>query len=214
MSQFNQVGNPKFSGLLQRLLWMKQAVAPAPTLAPEIAPVLDVNQQDDPAMLFLRGERLCEGTIVNFQNIGLNNIAGIQNPGGSGMLVTVTGWEVFPDVPSLIFLERNDAPSSLVGAITNTSKRTMDGRWWVSGTNELLPTARLYENTRLGATLAGSFGFLVFTAGNATQGARDQRIVLRPGQVLQFVNGTVDTDVQVSRLYWTERPLAAEEQTN
>lgn len=89
---FNLITNPRRAGWLVRAFGMKISGSPAPTLAPEVAPSIEVNQQDDPTLRFLRGEKMMG--MNNFFAASVGNINRIQlrNPANSGVLLVVTAF--------------------------------------------------------------------------------------------------------------------------
>jgi hypothetical protein len=86
----NNIGQPRFSALLSRMMGMKgQGLASAPMLAPEIGPSVDVNQQDDVTLPFLRQEKLLAsyrgqgGVAAEFTRFR------VRNPVGSGVVLVI-----------------------------------------------------------------------------------------------------------------------------
>lgn len=88
--QFNLITNPRRAGWLVRAFAMKVAGSPAPTLAPEVAPSIDVNQMDDPTLHFLRGARMQACHNFFTASVGNVNRMQIRNPSNSGVLLLVT----------------------------------------------------------------------------------------------------------------------------
>jgi hypothetical protein len=125
---FNQIGQPRFNSPLIRFFGMKIGGAAAPTLAPEIAPSFDVNQQDDPQLRFLRGERVMQ----TFQ--GQAAVAGqytrfrVRNPPTSGVLLVIRWFNL---------VCANQARYGYTANLTDegsvSSFNTMDTRWTGTG---------------------------------------------------------------------------------
>lgn len=89
MAFFNAIGQPRFNSPLIRFFGMKIMGAAAPSLAPEIAPSFDVNQQDDPTLYFLRGENLFQVAVQVAAAVGNYSQVNIRNPTGSGVLCVI-----------------------------------------------------------------------------------------------------------------------------
>lgn len=87
--RYNVIGQPRFNSPLVRFFGMKIEGAAAPTLAPEIAPSFDVNQQDDPQLAFLRNEKLAAYGGSMAAAPGFYSTAAIRNPAGSGVILII-----------------------------------------------------------------------------------------------------------------------------
>lgn len=87
MPQEIQVG--RFSGLLHKLLSMREG-SPAPYLAPDLIATL-VLEADRPEWAWLAGTRLGIGRVFEAANAGGPSSVTVDNPTGSGVLVTVEG---------------------------------------------------------------------------------------------------------------------------
>lgn len=89
MPLFNQIGQPRWNSPLIRFFGMKIGSAAAPSLAPEIAPSFDVNQQDDPTLPYLRGEQVWSVGQQVAAVAAQFSEARISNPAGSGVIAVV-----------------------------------------------------------------------------------------------------------------------------
>jgi len=200
---FNLIGQPRFNSPLVRFFGMKIPGAAAPTLAPEIAPSFEVNQQDDPAMFFLRGERraAAHGTVV--AAVGNYSAALLRNPTGSGIIITAeyTAGEVANACVANIIL---------VGAdyAVNVSNGPLDTRW-LNSAGGYVATGRV-SSQNTSAIAPGGFPVERFYTGGQGHWIGMRRVVLTPGTglVLYPTNTNLAFGFTFS---WTERKLPVEE---
>lgn len=83
----NEVLSGRYNAILHKLLSMKEG-APAPTLAPEILPVI-VLEDDRPEWAFLAGERLLSVSHQQAGGVGLAPFLALTNPVGSGVILVI-----------------------------------------------------------------------------------------------------------------------------
>lgn len=192
---FNQIGQPRFNSPLIRFFGMKIGGAAAPTLAPEIAPSFDVNQQDDPQLFFLRGERRMTFSGTNSAVVGEYGRCRIRNPATSGVLIVIESIAI------------TATTGFQFGATGNTSDETtpvtpsnLDLRYTGSG------TAICSRGTNAAAITDTSYGII----GSSNSAEREFGIVIPPGW--SFYGQGQSTNVAVTFLIkLRERPIPAEE---
>jgi hypothetical protein len=127
---------------------MKIMGAAAPSLAPEIAPSFDVNQQDDAQLNFLRGEKLAGYGTSMSAAVGFYSTGALRNPAGSGVLLIVKSLYVFSTANVNVSL-------SQISALTNDGSCTvLDGRW--AGLSQLQTAGRYSWRNDSAGPLTGS----------------------------------------------------------
>lgn len=148
MPLFNAIGQPRFNSPLVRFFGMKIGGAAAPSLAPEIAPSFEVNQQDDPQQYFLRGEKLAGYGTSMSAAVGFYSTGALRNPAGSGVLLIVKSVYVFSTANVNVSL-------SQISALTNDGSPTvLDARW--AGLSQLQTSARYSWRNDSAGPLTGS----------------------------------------------------------
>lgn len=196
---FNAIGQPRFNSPLIRFFGMKIGGAAAPTLAPEIAPSFDVNQQDDPALFFLRGERLLSGYRSPAAVAAQYTRVRLRNPVGSGVLCIVDAIQAISGA-SVVYGSEN----SLVDETTPSKLNSLDGRWSISGGT--LPTCIFSDGANAATGSPNVFGVI----GANELAIRPVRAVLPPGSgFLAFVS-VVNTSMTFT-IWARERLISAEE---
>lgn len=198
MQVFNAIGQPRWNSPLVRFFGMKIGGAAAPSLAPEIAPSFDVNQQDDAQLAFLRGEkRASYGAQINAAP-GFYTTAALRNPTGSGVLVIVRrivgystgGWV--------------NVSLSQISDLTNAGSCTaMDTRW---GANNLTSARYTFRNDSAGP-LSGA---RIAQLRNGIETYQDMPVVLSPGFALILETSVVNLDLTFA-FEFIERTIPAEE---
>lgn len=211
MSFFNQISTGRFNSLLIRLFGMKISGAAAPSLAPEIAPSLDVNQYDDPQVFFLRGDRLAFG-YVSGAAPGVNNYRynGIVNPTNSGVLCVVTRIRVHSSTTgSVLGLVSPQAPA--IGGTPSNSRQFRERRW-AATVNQPTCTLNTLATTQSPAALpSGQCALYTLPTSNVAVEVVQPGIVLPPGFDFQLAHTTIQTPDLITNFEWIERPIPAEE---
>ena len=202
---FNSILNGRFGDVLTRMFWIRSAGAPAPTLSPEIQAGFDVNEQDDPSVFYLRGERLQAGQNSIAPNAGNYAKCSLNNATGSGILVIVERIQVATAVIGDIWyqmLQTNVAGTlALIGA-RDTRFRNLSGGATMVGTSDAVDPN------------PGTVGYVrrdQITAANTERYWERPGLVIPPGNCLRIGHGTIATGSLVVSLAWRERALTAEE---
>jgi hypothetical protein len=199
---FNQILNPRLVSPLVRMFGMKTGANPAPTLAPEVQPTIDTNQQDDAAQYFLRRSRIvgCRFTINAI--VGQQGEWQLRNPAGSGVLVVLRTLRLMDTVGNLTMDYGTRITGADYGTIITTGG-TFDTRWILTGSS--VRTAIVSAQT--------SAVPIIYTMGRVPGQFNDPievPVVLAPGTSLNGLLGTANAAATVE-LQWEERIVAAEE---
>lgn len=210
---FNEILTGRFNSLLVRTFGMKIPGAAAPSLAPEIAPNFDVNQQDDPALFFLRGERLA----VGFGNqgvpgAGLYAYCAFSNPTNSGTLAVLKRFSLFTNTAGEVYgLVTPQAPV-LGGALSN-NRQFRERRWGQTVAQPACGPVIGTSATQPSTFAAGQCFYHQVAAGftNTKLSYDDVGIVLPPGFQFILAHNTVATPTLLCEWWWSERPIPQEE---
>ena len=198
MPLFNAIGQPRWNSPLIRFFGMKIGSAAAPSLAPEIAPSFDVNQQDDPQLCFLRGEKMGGYGRTLAAAAAFYSSAALRNPAGSGILVIVDSIQAYSTASAVT------VSISQLSDLTSAGPCTpLDTRWG----NNVTTTARYtYRNDSAGPVA----GARIMEVPQGTFGVLKMPVVLSPGFALVIETSSVN-----SALAWAirfrERSIPAEE---
>ncbi len=199
MIPFNLITNPRRAGWLVRAFAMKVAGSPAPTLAPEVAPSIDVNQMDDPALFFLRGERLQSLAYAFAASVGNANQLQLRNPPNSGVLLIITG--ITHNGASLFQHGTGVQAGDLAGGTLQPQPR--DGRWIGVGGTRGTAIASWAQ------VAAPSVPVQCILPANSLD-FHPLQIVVPAGSAWQGANGSVNAADYIAVQY-IERPVQAEE---
>jgi len=194
--EYNRIFIQDLGQRLARRLGM-QTPNPAPTLAPEIMPVLDVEpyRQEHP---FLGGMKIASGTGTVTAAAGDYTRFNLVNPVGSGMLVFVDYADVLSTSSGVWALQVTAA----VIAVTQSTVAN-DTRWGTSATRQ---TAAAWGYQLTGAAPIGTGR--MFTTSAGTVRTWEPEIVLRPGTSLTWLSFALAASTEVN-IRWRERPPAA-----
>lgn len=198
MIEFNKILNPRLVAWLVRVFAMKIGGSPAPTLAPEVAPSIDVNQQDDPTLRFIRGERLMSATFNLAPSVGNINKLQVRNPANSGVVVVITSISVASS--GGVF---DGVGVSTTDLVTFVTPQPRDSRWFAVG------GTRGASLVSWSQTAAPTSPQQYITVPNST-GLMTREIVVPPGSAYQAQQDTANLQLLYSVQY-LERPIAAEE---
>lgn len=209
MALFNEILVGRFSNFLTRKLNMTGGT-PAPTLAPEIMPVMPV-QGVQPEDYLLRGDVLAWGRItqaaVALQYAG----AVLTNPSNSGILVVVTQVLLYNTAPagaSLFQLSTDPGDVPTLGTAFPT--RSRDLRTLPVPAGSALTAAQLNATTTTQIMLTGSL--VIPTPAIATGQRVDLEVVLQPGRALAVQNATIGTGDLSASFQWRESPVSTAQQ--
>lgn len=198
---FNQILQPRWSAQLIRRFAMKVQGSPAPTLAPEIAPSIDVNDPDI-ASWFLRQEKPLAFATRITAAAGFYSTFQMRNPTGSGVLVAVD-----------YVLGFTSGAAVWTGVIATTTDLTnagamavMDTRW--AGTLSPTPVRYSWRNNSAGAIVGTNRPGMI--VGFDYQPIR---AVISPGFAFVIESAAVNQQVDVG-IMAREIPLPPEEEQN
>lgn len=206
--QFNQILQPRFSSLLTRYFAIRGAGSPAPTLAPEIAPVFNVNQQDDTAAFYTRNERLAHYGAGTLAAQALNYTrALLRNPAGSGILLIVERVLLNTGVTGYGILTATtvDDANAQVGYLRDYR--------WVQSAGVVSPSAILSWGNASPVAPNGGNGRVYTSAANQSQW-QECNVIIPPGGAFYLYAGTVNTAINTVGFDWRERALPNEEVGN
>jgi len=187
---FNEYTRARFNDGIRALLGM-DAQTPAPSVAPEVSPSLDINEQDDPTLFYLRAERLMAWRQAQAAGAGAYAAWHLFNPANSGMLVVV-------EKLHLHSLTAGNAYFSLtLGSAAGTpgTSQVRDARW---------PNQRGMAVMSVSSDAVNPSGYLnlfeveVITFANSVIDLLAP-VVIPPGFQLQVGHGTITTgDITVN----------------
>lgn len=197
---FNLIGQPRFNGLLVRMFGMKIAGAAAPTLSPEIAPSIDVNQMDDAAMAFLRGEKLAGWAQTVAASVGNYSVGQLRNPAGSGQLIVVEQLQIGTNNVNFGILATTTDLASTDTAFARDTR-------WRDAAGSLQALGRVsYQNSSAVAPSDWRIGRNVASATDPIP----LDVVIAPGYALVWYPIVQNSGISWS-VQWRERALPAEE---
>lgn len=199
MIEFNKILNPRLVGWMVRVFAMKIGGSPAPTLAPEVAPSIDVNQQDDPTLPFLRGERLMAAGNFFTASVGNVNKFAIRNPATSGVLLIIEG--VTHNAATTLTHGTGVQTADEAGGTVQPQPR--DGRWIASGGSRGSAIASWSQ------TVAPTTPVQYLLPQNAID-VQQCAIIVPPGSAWQCIMAAANTTGSV-QVQYRERPIQAEE---
>lgn len=197
---FNQILNPRLVSPLVRAFGMKTGQNPAPTLAPEVQPTFDTNQQDDAAQYFLRRSRLFGVRTSVGAVVGQNAEIQIRNPVNSGVLLVIRKLAMFS---GSYCAYGTRVTSSDYGTIV-TDGAIFDTRWLLIGGTSPRTAIVSSQTNALPFFFSGGYIFA------NDIGERDVSIVIAPGTSFNALANTANQALFFS-CSWEERPVAAEE---
>lgn len=193
---YNRIFIQDLGQRLARRLGM-QTPNPAPTLAPEIMPILETEpyRQEHP---YLGGMKVAAGTGTFTASAGDYTRFHLINPANSGMLVFVDYADVLSTSAGVWAL------ALTVGTIAVAqSTVACDTRWGTSTTRQTA-AAWGYQGTGTVPVTTGR----VFTTTSGVVRSWDANLVLRPGSTLTWYSLGVNASSELN-IRWRERPPAA-----
>lgn len=213
MPIFNGINQGRFNSLLIRMFGMKISGAAAPSLAPEIAPSMDVNQQDDPSVFFLRGDRLAFGYASGAApGAGNYRAIGFHNPTGSGVLAVLKRYTINTSVAGdMIGVVSPQAP--FLSATLTQQRQFRERRWGTTVAQPACGPVIGVTITPYSALAAGQCKLHRIPAAQVGQDIvyHEPEIVLPPGFQYGIGHETIATPVIAMNWEWVERPIPAEE---
>lgn len=206
MAAFNEIQVGRINGLLHKLLNMKEG-APAPQLAGDVVPILNVEAGYRPEYEFLQGSRIATGSARATGSVGNTSYAEMYNTPASGVLAVIEHVIVWLDTSDNIKMGwRNNTsltPGTSIPA-TQGSRESRDNRSQaVANESCLLKVANPPGN---------QITNIVFRLpqNNLTQYDYPLNIVLAPGETWQIQNYTANIELQ-TQWFWRERTLEPSE---
>lgn len=185
----------RFNDYLLRLLGM-ETNPPAPTLAGEIQPIIEVEPYNLESY-WLSGHKLCGSFVSGSAGVATVTQARLRNPAGSGIVAIVE--------KLIVSSSGNDNFDLSVGA-TTSDYGTINTRGFRDGRIGGLPTCIMSQT--LGAGIAPQIGRVHLLAFNPV--TIYEVAVLPPGASLEF-NWASNSVAQLGLIHWRERALPAVE---
>lgn len=199
---FNLIRQGRFNELLRRYL----QAAGATQLSPELGSYLCL-EADRPEWEYLKGVKLCKGSVDITSAVAQFPVVGLLNPTGSNLLMIVTRIVISVGTTTKVSLQL-DVQDSTDTLSTARGKIVLDTRFAGAGSQaNNMPQAKFLADT-LGAADGSSLGgFLVLANTPAVLLEADSPIVLGPNQGVEVL-GT-NTNMRLTcEMWWTERPMA------
>jgi len=195
---FNEYTRARFNDGIRSLLGM-DAQTPAPSVAPEVSPSLDINEQDDPTLFYLRAERLMAWRQSQAAAAGAYAAWHLFNPANSGMVVVVEDLLLHSDLAGLAYF------SLTLGSAAGTpgTSQVRDARW---------PNQRGMAVMSVSSDAVNPSGYLnllwvyVIAFNNSVVELRAP-VVIPPGYQFQVGHGTIATGQLVVNASGRERSL-------
>lgn len=176
------------------------------TMASDLFPVVAVDGSKDPDLFFLAGERLC-GTQqqVAAAGVGQNGIITLQNPTGSGVVMTLLGANAQAEADTylqwMMILEGDPDNATLTGNAPVRGELT-DARWGfgnrAAGVLATWATAGITLGARVARTVALANTMQRFS----------NPVVLTPGSQFYVLNENAN-QLMSGAFFWSERRLTA-----
>lgn len=184
MSLFNEILVGRFSGILHKLLNMKEG-APSPTLATDISPGITL-ESDRPEWMFLAGEFRSGKVAQAVADVANFTVAGLFNGQATGVLVIVEAITINNQtVGTLSYEIRVGTTTALTGG--SSSEKT-DLRW------NKLSAAR--SGSALEAVLTGSRVYLVTVPAGSS--VRVPLVIILPPNTVPLPTGQLIPNVTVN----------------
>lgn len=196
-----------YSELLRRFLSQAGQESVSGELSPEISPVM-VLDSVRPDWAYLRGERMCGGSVGSAPAAALNSTVRLVNPAGSGMLLTICDLQWWNNAIDNDIVIRVD-PTTVTGEISSNQGQVLDTRWnqrpqaLIAVNNTL--TIAAAGGSRIGQPLPGTIN-----STNLSGGSWTHPIVLSPDHSVIVMNTTVNVRIDVG-FVWMERRQGAYE---
>jgi len=193
----------RFAERLRRSLGMAGQVDVAGDLAPEISPVI-VIQDNSAEWQFLQRVRLCQSAVLQSSKAANNPIFRYLNPAGSGVIAAFTYVGLTGDVDNTMIGGYGITQTSF-GTAAATGLR--DHRWVAGGT---VATA-IVGSRGTGVGVGLTQGLFIFHSIGSELRVYSEPFILLPGESFEFGSLTDDVEMTAS-LTWTERMLPALEE--
>jgi len=208
MPGINAIEGGRWDNFLRRFFNIKERGV-APSLAPEIVPIIGVEPNDDPTAYFLRSARLMAGSMDIAAVAAEFGIWELRNPVGSNTLVTVTQtWFTGrSNIVTLLFgvsVQLSSAEANI------TTKGLRDLRWDDGAGGQIQQSAAAfleYNDPAIPGVLIKEFN------GGATGQTHFEwnvPIVIPPGYSVFGTNRNVNERF-IGGVVWWERPLEPSE---
>lgn len=200
----SKIETGRFSDLLRRFLSQKGQEEIASELSPEISAAF-ILESDRPDWLFLKGERLVGVSTRRTSGATAGPVLRLRNPGGSGVIATLTHVSYQSSVGGLTQVQINDADIDLAGGTMLTGNR--DGRQVTSAAS---------AQTALIASFLTAAGApateLIYQSGppaNVLTVLPSPIAVLSPGTAIDIGSATVAAETMNINIWWHERRISA-----
>lgn len=198
----NEIMAGRYNAVLHKLLQIGSG-APAPILAPEVIAAI-VLEADRPEWLFLGGMQAGMGMGYAPAQVAARSILTLENPSGSGALVTIEKMWGFVATGEYMLMDRCTTADT-VGYTPLAVTRVLDGRLADQ------PTVAIMQRTAA-ALPTGTFARLI-DGGDGTYSffkLDNPLIVLAPGTAIRVAGSADNSPIYVNFL-WRERVLEQSE---
>jgi len=193
----------RFAERLRRSLGMAGQVEVAGELAPEISPVI-VIQDNSAEWQFLQRVRLCQSAVLQAAAVAANPVFRYINPAGSGVIAQFNSVQLTSDSINT-FIGGYGITQTSFGTAAATGLR--DHRWVAGGT---VATA-IVGSRGTGVGVGLTQGLFIFHSLASELRDYSEPFILLPGESFEFGSLTDDHEMTAS-LTWTERRLPALEE--
>lgn len=184
-------------------------LTPAPDVGSQILPTFDVGRYDDPAALYLRGERLCAGH-VELAAGGAGNIGkiGLLNPASSGILAVVTQLELYNLTGATNLFYGYVVPGGYGPGIVSQQRVVIDSRYVGASGGPAVPVCTV-NSVNTDAVAPGVIGFAFsWRLTNNNTLWRNVEIVLQPGWAFWTIVNATNVPYDAA-FRWRERALGS-----
>lgn len=188
----------RFAERLRRSLGMAGVVEVAQELAPEISPVI-VVEDNSADQQFLQGVRLCCTGAVQPAVVGVNTLFRFRNPVGSGVLAVFNQVMMSPTVTSTLLCGYGVAQVDLPTAAATGLR----DRRWERGT----PSSTTIIGSRAN-NVAIAFSTAIFAVRVSANFPiiYNEPLILLPGETLEMGTTGLNLEIHLGNT-WTERAL-------
>lgn len=177
---------------------------PVQTIASDAFPIIGISDELlDPELHYLRGSRLCAGTVVDAAVAASNSMVLLRNPPTSNVIGVATRVELIAGAAlSTVFLgilAADTTPDNQVPGIV------LDARASDPAANAGRSTLLLGDRTVVGATISEEFARYDIR-NTLAELSIDLRVVLMPGSSLWAVAVDLNTQIRAN-FWWRERRI-------
>jgi len=194
---FNEYTRARFNDGIRALLGM-DAQTPAPSVAPEVSPTLDINGQADPTLFYLRAERLMAWRQAQVAGAGAYAKWSLANPVNGG-LVVLDGFIVHSATAGLLYV------SLTLGSAAGTpgTSQVRDARW----SNQRGQATMTASSDAINPSGFLNIAWVLVIAFNNSVVELPAPVVIPPGFHLQIGHSVITTGELTVNAWGRERSL-------